>query len=140
MTDSKTTTELIKKLVFDLRRLEYEADKPGSDMTLGEYKRKEAELIDECVQAIAATLESDRENELQAALNKAAGNWAKADKLARDMWGEMLHCPDYQVPPCMTADISEKMRELDMTNASDEQMAEYERMLAKAMTNKAVKQ
>lgn len=30
-------------------------------------------------QAIAATLGSDREAELQKALNKAAGNWAKAD-------------------------------------------------------------
>ena len=59
MTDSKTATELVKKLVFfDLRKLEYEADKPGSDMTIGEYERKEAELIGECVQAIAATLVS----------------------------------------------------------------------------------
>ena len=61
MTDSKTATELIIKLVFDLRRLEYEADKTGSDMTLGEYERKEAELIGECVQAVAATLGEQRD-------------------------------------------------------------------------------
>ena len=34
-------------------------------------------------QAIAATLGSDRESELQSALNKAAGNWAKADDRLR---------------------------------------------------------
>ena len=36
-------------------------------------------------QAIAATLGNDRESELLAALNKAAGNWAKADARAREL-------------------------------------------------------
>lgn len=63
-------------------------------------------------QAVAATLGSDRENELQAALNKAAGNWAKADRLARDIWEQVSHCPDYPIPPCMTESICEQFRNL----------------------------
>lgn len=59
-----------------------------------------------------ANLGSDRKAELQAVLNKATGNWAKADKLARDLWEKVSHCPDYPTPPCMTESICEQIRNL----------------------------
>ena len=57
MTDNRTT-ELLKGYAFALRRLEYAADKPGSNMTLGEYEAEEKKITDEYAQAIAATLGS----------------------------------------------------------------------------------
>lgn len=51
-----STTELLKDYAFTLRRLEYDADKPRSNMTLGEYEAEEKKITDEYSQAIAATL------------------------------------------------------------------------------------
>ena len=55
MSDNRTT-ELLKDYAFALRRFEYDADKPGSNMTLGEYEAEEKKITDEYSQAIAATL------------------------------------------------------------------------------------
>ena len=93
MTDSNAT-KLLKKLLFDVQRLEYEADKPGSDMTLGEYEEKEAELISECAQAVAATLgRGECEN--------VSMHWGEFECSACGMWadfGSDLHrvrvCPN----------------------------------------------
>ena len=60
MTDNRTT-ELLKDYAFALRRLEYDADKPGSNMTLNEYEAKEKRVTDEYAQAIAAALGSNQE-------------------------------------------------------------------------------
>lgn len=54
------TTELLKDYAFALRRLEYDVDKPGSNMTLGEYEAEEKRVTDEYAQALAATLGSER--------------------------------------------------------------------------------
>lgn len=59
MSDNQTT-ELLKDYAFALRRLEYDADKPGSNMTLGEYEAEEKKVTDEYSQAIAATLGNSR--------------------------------------------------------------------------------
>lgn len=159
MTDTEDVVYLLRKLAMDFSADVYKRDEADyidqlADMVERDYVHRETfeDLRDEFVRMTTFLHRIGKKcgtkdvpslvayvEKLEAALNKAVGNWAKADRLVRDMWGEILHCPDYSVPPCMTADISEKMRELDMTNASDEQMAEYERMLAKAMTNKAVK-
>lgn len=128
MTDNRTT-ELREKLdALGIKHFDY--DKGGRTQTQWEApdgKRhftyetsnnsaKTARLViawhPTPEQAIAATLGSDRENELQAALNKAAGNWAKADRLARDIWEQVSHCPDYPIPPCMTESICEQFRNL----------------------------
>ena len=53
------TTELLKDYAFALRRLEYDVDKPGSNMTLGEYEAEEKRVTDEYAQALAATLGSE---------------------------------------------------------------------------------
>ena len=58
MTDNRTT-ELLKDYAFTLRQLEYAVDKPGSNMTLGEYEAEEKRVTDEYAQAIAATLGED---------------------------------------------------------------------------------
>lgn len=124
MTDSKTATERLREMldargvkwwegwnksqtVFDgANDVRYMAD-----CMLGQlYIRSVLPITPE--QAVAATLGSDRENELRAALNKAAGNWAKADRLARDIWEQVSHCPDYPIPPCMTESICEQFRNL----------------------------
>ena len=64
MTDNRTT-ELLKDYAFALRRLEYDADKTGTNMTLGEYEAEEKRVTYEYAQAIAATLGSEREKKLE---------------------------------------------------------------------------
>lgn len=54
------TTELLKDYVIALRRLEYDVDKPGSRMTIGEFEAKVERVTDEYAQAIAATLGEQR--------------------------------------------------------------------------------
>lgn len=55
MTDNRIT-KLLRDYTSALLRLEYDADKPGSKMTLGEYEAEEKRVTDEYAQAIAATL------------------------------------------------------------------------------------
>lgn len=127
MTDSKTATERICEqleaagLSFVRSEQIIEGTYWGVTWSVGETKfefRENDERTDLIAfnatpqQAIAATLGSDLENELRAALNKAAGNWAKADRLARDIWEQVSHCPDYPIPPCMTESICEQFRNL----------------------------
>lgn len=57
MSDNQAS-KLLKDYVFALRRLEYEADKPRSKMTLDEYEAEEKRITDKFVQTIAATLGS----------------------------------------------------------------------------------
>lgn len=124
MIDSKTATDRLREML-DERDVEWWEGWNKSltvfdgandvrymaDCMLGQlYIRSVLPITPE--QAVAATLGSDRENELQAALNKAAGNWAKADRLARDIWEQVSHCPDYPIPPCMTESICEQFRNL----------------------------
>ena len=124
MTDNKTATEL--RPLFDKHGVKWWPMRSN-----GYYEERDTEFVVDgkkytahewgdgfavynltAEQAIAATLGSDRENELRAALNKAAGNWAKADRLARDIWEQVSHCPDYPIPPCMTENICEQFRNL----------------------------
>ena len=51
-------------------------------------------------QAVAATLGSEREKALE--------------ELVRDIWHEMVTCPDYRIPPCMTNSICERVRNLEI--------------------------
>ena len=54
--DDSNATELLRKLIFDIQLLEWKANQPGSYMTLEDYSREEAELLEKCAQAVAATL------------------------------------------------------------------------------------
>ena len=36
------------------------------------------------------------------------------ESLIRDMWREMVTCPDYATPPCMTRSICERIRNLEI--------------------------
>lgn len=36
------------------------------------------------------------------------------ESLIRDMWHEMVTCPDYATPPCMTRNICEQIRNLEI--------------------------
>lgn len=82
---SDETTEL--KAIMDefehecfMLRVEASDTRARDDVVRKAYER----IRDEFAGRIAATLGTDRESELQSALNKAAGNWAKADALLRE--------------------------------------------------------
>ena len=90
MTDNRTT-EL--KAIMDefehecfMLRVEASETRARDDVVRKAYER----IRDEFAGRIAATLGSDRESELQSALNKAAGNWAKADALLREWMSSTL--------------------------------------------------
>ena len=72
MTNNQTT-ELLKDYVSALRRLEYAVDKPGSNMTLGEYEAEEKRVTDEFAGRIAETLVNERE-----LINLAHNAWSMA--------------------------------------------------------------
>lgn len=63
-------------------RVEASETRARDDVARKSYER----IRDEFAERIAATLVSDRESELQSALNKAAGNWAKADARLRESY------------------------------------------------------
>lgn len=48
--------EKLDDLIIELDRLDTTNDSPASDMTLGEYEQEREKLLDEFIQAIAATL------------------------------------------------------------------------------------
>lgn len=60
MTDNRTDElrEKLNKLIIELDRLDITLDSPVSSMTLGEYEQEREKLLDEFIQAIAATLGS----------------------------------------------------------------------------------
>lgn len=92
-----------------------------------ELKRQIDELQAKLDQQKTA-LQSERENELGKALIEVAEKWAIArveaedrakrcmllEGLVRDMWREMLTCPDYATSPCMTSSICERVRNLEI--------------------------
>lgn len=97
-----SATEELRRLL-DERGVEWETDRSGFRVMWGKpvdefHDTMQFNAVDNALpngglnvhicgfmpeQAIAATLGSDREAELQKALNKAAGNWAKADDRLR---------------------------------------------------------
>ena len=104
MTDNRTT-ELLEDYAFALRRLEYDADKPGSNMTLGEYEAGEKRVTDEYAQAIAATLGSGTcEYVIEDNMNESEGMgdvWFRCtncntcyDYYADDWLLKMPYCPN----------------------------------------------
>lgn len=58
MSDNRTTElrEKLDNLIIELDRLDITFDSPASDMTVGEYEQERENLLDEFIQAIAATL------------------------------------------------------------------------------------
>ena len=110
MTDNRTTELLCKSL--EERGIEWKdgdaayeiewSTPDGRHCSAMYWKPTFTVLVSGCTpeQAIAATLGSEREKRLE--------------KLVRDMWREMLTCPDYATSPCMTSSICERIRNLEV--------------------------
>lgn len=61
MSDETTLLrEKLNKLIIEIERLDIKLDSPAYDMTLGEYEQEREKLLDGFIQAIAATLGSER--------------------------------------------------------------------------------
>lgn len=45
---------------------------------------------------------------------RMVGENARLRELIRDMWREMVTCPDYARSPCLTSSICERMRKLEI--------------------------
>ena len=76
MNDNQTTEQrkMVNMLLIELEALEKVLDTPTSGMTLGEYVQEREKVLDGFIQAIAATLGSERE--------------AKLERLARSLYAD----------------------------------------------------
>lgn len=73
----------------------------------------------------------ERIEQLESSLDEMAEKWAIAqvnyedcakrntllESLIRDMWREMITCPDYATSPCMTRSICERIHNLEFKEA-----------------------
>lgn len=134
------TTDSREKLEADARALQtriWQAGANNDDISLShiiELLDRQAAITERhWIEIAGASANANIElkhqiDELDKALNEVAEKWAIAQvetkeymkrfmllkELVRDMWREMITCPDYATSPCMTSSICERVRNFEI--------------------------